>query len=199
MNGKRKRTSVKQIFVRTLNGQTILLQIPSQQVDLSELKRQIERRTQIPVVHQRLIYGGRPVTDSTPIDSGATVQLVLRLKGGFIADMLTPLIMAIVATIIIVVATTWRTFLSGIFCALTKGQNMFKCLVFYFLFCVFNIAHYLFVKIPLFIIDSIFGTDFMGMWEMLEEFVLELIDAFGEFAPNVKNALDDKVFSCFRC
>ena len=190
-----KRNKKKQIFVRTLTGKTI----PNTGSFVAHIQKQIERRTQIPVAHQRLIYAGRPLNKNTLLESGATVGLTLRLRGGFIADILTPIIVAIVAAIIITVAITWRNFLSGIFCAMSKGSNMFKCLVFYFLFCAFNIAHYLFVKIPLFIIDAIFGTDFMGMWEELESFVLEVIDAMGEFAPNVKNALDDTVFSCFRC
>lgn len=185
----------KQVFVRTLDGKTILLN----STNVDELKRQIKCRTKIPVEHQRLIYAGKTLKTGDSIEEGATLHLTLRLKGGFIADILTPIIVAIVAAIIITVAITWRNFLSGIFCAISKGNNMYKCVVFYFLFCAFNIGYYIFVKIPLFVIDAIFGTDFMGMWSQLEEFMMEVMDAMGEFAPNVKNALDENVYSCFRC
>lgn len=191
----KKNNNKKQVFVRTLSGKTILIRGS----DLNDLKSQIERRTQIPVEHQRLIYRGRPLKNGDFIEPNATLHLTLRLKGGFIADILTPIIVAIVAAIIITVAITWRNFLSGIFCAISKGSNAYKCVVFYFLFCVFNIGYYLFVKIPLFIIDAVLGTDFMGMWEQFESFLMEIIVAMGEFAPNVKNALDSNVFSCFRC
>ena len=202
-NKMKKRENKQQVFVRTLTGETILLNIPGGPISLTDIQQQIERRTQIPVAHQRLIYAGRPLSEggqNNLLEPGSTLHLTLRLKGGFfVADFLTPIIVAIVAAIIITVAITWRNFLSGIFCALTKGSNMFKCLVFYFLFCAFNIAYYLFVKIPLFLMDAIFGTDFFGMWGEVEAFAMELMDAFGEFAPNAKNALDENVFSCFRC
>ena len=194
-----KRSKKKQVFVRTLTGQTILLRIPHRTTAITNIHWQIERRTKIPVAYQRLIYQGRPLKVGEFIEEGATLHLTLRLKGGFIADILTPVIVAIVATIIITVAITWRKFLSGIFCAVSKGKNAFKCIVFYFLFCVFNIAYYLFVKIPLFLIDAVFNTDFMGMWEKLEGFLKQLFEASGEFAPNLKESLDKHVFSCFRC
>ena len=198
----KKLENKQQIFVRTLTGKTILLNIPCGPISLVYLQQQIERRTKIPVAHQRLIYAGRPLSEggqNTLLEPGSTLHLTLRLKGGFLADILTPIIVAIVAAIIITVAITWRTFLSGLFCAMSKGNNMFKCLVFYFLYLVFYIAYYLFVKIPLFLIDAILGTDFFEMWKEVESFAMELVDAFGEFAPNAKNALDENVLSCFRC
>lgn len=192
-------SKIKQVFVKTLTGKTILLKIPKGTNELLNIRHQIEDRIKIPVEHQRIIYCGKTLKNGDTIDSDATLHLTLRLKGGFIADILTPIIVAIVAAIIITVAITWRNFLSGIFCAISKGANAYRCVVFYFLFCVFNIGYYLFVKIPLFVIDAIAGTDFMGLWEQFEGFIMELIDAFGDFAPNVKNALDENVFSCFRC
>jgi len=196
---KTKKYSKKQVFVRTLCGKTILLRIPHGVSEITYIQQKIQRRTKIPVSKQRIICAGKPLKTGDTIENGTTLHLTLRLKGGFIADILSPIIAAIVATIIITVAITWRNFFSGLICAITKGKNAYKCVVFYFLFLVFNICYFLFIKIPLFIIDAILGTDFMGMWNEFESFILEIFDYCGELAPNVKNSLDENVFSCFRC
>jgi len=78
----------KQIFFRTLARQTKTLEVELfDRVD--EVKYKIQEKAGIPLDEQRLIYGGKQLEDERmlgeyDIESEATLQVVLRLRGGII-------------------------------------------------------------------------------------------------------------------
>ena len=75
-----------QIFVRTLNGSSITVQVdPSDSI--AALKQKLEDRRGIPTREQRLVFAGRELDDARSlmdynISSESTIFLVLRLRGG---------------------------------------------------------------------------------------------------------------------
>lgn len=78
-------TSV-QIFVKTLNGKTITVDIKSTDTCLA-VKEQVYRKEHIPVDQQRLVFAGKQLDDerqlsSYHIQAHTTLHLVLRLHGG---------------------------------------------------------------------------------------------------------------------
>ncbi|GAB0137003.1 hypothetical protein EsDP_00005286 [Epichloe bromicola] len=73
--------------VRTLTGKEIELDIESD-YKVSQIKEKVEEKEGIPPVQQRLIHGGKQMTDEkTAADynlvAGDTLHLVLALRGGF--------------------------------------------------------------------------------------------------------------------
>ncbi|KAK4240030.1 ubiquitin [Achaetomium macrosporum] len=74
------------IKVRTLTGKEIELNVdPSDPV--SKIKELVEEKEGIPPAQQRLIYGGKQMVDDKTADDyqlegGATLHLVLALRGG---------------------------------------------------------------------------------------------------------------------
>ncbi|KAF2426212.1 ubiquitin [Tothia fuscella] len=74
------------IKVRTLTGKEIELDIePDYQV--SKIKERVEEKEGIPPVQQRLIFGGKQMSDDKTaefynLEGGATLHLVLALRGG---------------------------------------------------------------------------------------------------------------------
>jgi hypothetical protein len=88
-NGKEEHQSVKEeieICIITLSGKTINIIIPNDQKVIN-LKYEIYNREGIPPEQSRLIYSGHQLHDQQKLDdykivNGATIHLVLRLKGG---------------------------------------------------------------------------------------------------------------------
>ena len=78
--------TTRQIFVKTLTGKTITLEIQGD-VSIAMVKKAIQKKEGIPPHRQRLIFAGRQLEDAETLNSyniqnGSTLHLVLRLGGG---------------------------------------------------------------------------------------------------------------------
>lgn len=77
----------KQIFIKTLQGKNITLDVNDDDT-IESIKKKINDIEGIPIDQQRLVFNGKQLEDTNTlkdymIDADSTIHLVLRLRGGY--------------------------------------------------------------------------------------------------------------------
>lgn len=86
MNGGGTDGPTKQIFIKTLQGKTLTLDV-SDTDSIASIKNKIFEKEGIPVEQQRLVFNGKQLEDNQTIadyniEENSNIHLVLRLRGG---------------------------------------------------------------------------------------------------------------------